>query len=442
MGLLIGVGNTKPIFPYDYYYGIEWDTNIANPACTRIGNMGFHVSLPIQSKMRRCLLLDDGTVNYYLHPNDSTKKEDGTAANLDGTDGQVMVEIPEHYRKFEVDGTINRCFISQQELSGFHFVPLCYRSAYEAAIDRTVSSKLKLCSVVNTAPEFRGGNNTTTWDGIYRSLLGRPCTNISLNEFRSYARNRGTTGKNGAGWNCDVYEIQKSCYWLYVVEYANFNCQLEYNAQPDANGYKQGGLGEGVTTINNSLWNQFNGANPFVPCGHTNSLGNRTGVVDFVMPAEYGETLTVQVPSYRGLENLFGHVWNKVDGCLCNIKSNSSGGVSEFYVNTDPTMYNNDYHYQGGYELRGLLARVFGYIKDLIIGEHGENMPKVCGGSSTTYFCDNCDAPNPIKDYQRRVMFGGCAFNGASAGLVFVDLYEGSNTSHTHRGSRLCFIPE
>ena len=25
MGLLIGVGNTKPTFPYDYYYGVEWD---------------------------------------------------------------------------------------------------------------------------------------------------------------------------------------------------------------------------------------------------------------------------------------------------------------------------------------------------------------------------------------------------------------------------------
>lgn len=52
---------------------------------------------PIHERMRRCLLNDDGTVNYYLSLNDSTLKADGTAAVLDGTDGQVMVEIPKCY---------------------------------------------------------------------------------------------------------------------------------------------------------------------------------------------------------------------------------------------------------------------------------------------------------------------------------------------------------
>jgi hypothetical protein len=53
---------------------------------------------------------------------------------------------------------------------------------------------------------------------------------------------RGTAGKNGAGWNCDVYDIQKACHWLFVVEYATLNSHVAYNAQPDANGYRQGGL--------------------------------------------------------------------------------------------------------------------------------------------------------------------------------------------------------
>ena len=118
MGLLIGVGNTKPTFPYDYYYGIEWDSNVASSACTRIGRPELHVSLPIQSKMRRCILRDNGTVAYYLHANDSTKRDTGAAAKLDGTDGQVMVEIPAHYRKFEVDGTKFRCLLSEHALPG------------------------------------------------------------------------------------------------------------------------------------------------------------------------------------------------------------------------------------------------------------------------------------------------------------------------------------
>ena len=64
MGLIIGVGGTKPTFAYDYYYGIEWDSTVSNPKPTRIGKMELHQSLPVQSLMRRCLLTDDGAVNY------------------------------------------------------------------------------------------------------------------------------------------------------------------------------------------------------------------------------------------------------------------------------------------------------------------------------------------------------------------------------------------
>ena len=50
--------------------------------------------LPIQRNMRRCTFSDAGVVQYYLDPDVSTKKADGTAADLDGIDGQVVVEIP------------------------------------------------------------------------------------------------------------------------------------------------------------------------------------------------------------------------------------------------------------------------------------------------------------------------------------------------------------
>ena len=57
----------------------------------------------------------------------------------------------------------------------------------------------------------------------------------------------------------DVYkrQAQNATYWLYVVEYANLNCQLDFNAQPTSEGYKQGGLSAGVTTLNLSLIHIF-----------------------------------------------------------------------------------------------------------------------------------------------------------------------------------------
>ena len=438
MGLLIGVGNTKPTFPYDYYYGIEWDSNVASSACTRIGRPELHVSLPIQSKMRRCVLRDNGTVAYYLHANDSTKRDTGAAAKLDGTDGQVMVEIPAHYRKFEVDGTKFRCLLSEHALPGFHLVQLAYRSAYEAAVDRTVSATPKLASVVNTSTAFRGGNNTAGWDGTYRSLLGMPATSISLTNFRKYARNRGNAGKNGAGWNCDVYEVQKTCWWLYAVEYANFNCQLAYNAEPTSEGYKQGGLSQGVTNM--SDWDGYNSYNPMVPCGVTNPLGNKTGVVNYTYKKSDGtDGQTLSVPSYRGLENPFGHVWSWTDGCKCNIQSADAGGVSEFFVCTDPAKFqSNDYT---DYEKRGELPRNEGYVKIMMIGEYGENMPTAVGASSTTYFADYFYTNVVSNTGQRGVLFGGVANHGAYAGFSFAATHHAASNTNAHVGSRLCFLP-
>jgi hypothetical protein len=270
-------------------------------------------------------------------------------------------------------------------------------------------------------------------------LLGIPGTSTSLTNYRTYARRRGTAGKNGAGWNCDVYDIQKTCFWLYFIEYANLNCQATYNAAPDANGYKQGGLGAGVTTLASAAWSTFNAYNPFVPCGYTNSLGNRSGIVAFTMPEEYG-SLTVQVPSYRGLENPFGHTWSWTDGVKVRARNDAAGSIAELYVAEDPANFqSNNYN---NYQVRGLLSTQVGYIKQIIIGEYGENMPVEVGGSSTTYFCDYYNTYIPALDEaQWGVFFGGSADDGAAAGFGCATTNYAAANSGTHVGSRLCFIP-
>lgn len=442
MGLIIAAGNTKPAFPYDYYYGVRIKTTVAATTLERIGRPELHTSLPVQSKMRRCVLRDNGTVAYYLHATDSTKRDTGAAANLTGADGQVMVEIPKHYRKFEFDGTDLISLISEYPLPGFHEVPKMYRSAYEATVDRTATATPKLASVVNTTAAFRGGNNNAAYDGTYRSFLGLPATAISLTNFRNYARNRGEAGLNGKGWNCDLYAAQLATYWLFVIEYANLNCQADFNAQPDANGYKQGGLGAGVTTLNSTKWSNYNGYYPFVPCGTTNSLGNASGVVEFTMPDEYdpGVVTKVNVPSYRGIENPFGHIWSWTDGCKCEIQSEEAGGLSKFYVCDDPAQFQDSSY--NGYDYRGDLPRKEGYVKRIMGGEFGENMPVEVGGGSTTYFADYFYTNIPASGVAMRgVLIGGNAINGAFAGLAYANTYYAATSTSAYIGSRLCFIP-
>ena len=434
MGLMVGVGSTKPTFPYDYYYGIEWDTTVSNPKPTRIGKMELHKELPLQSMMRNCILKNDGSVAYYLHANDSTKQDNGAAADLTGATGQMETELPDMYVRFETDGNKCRHLQSTEPLPGFHLWRKGYIGSVEATVQRSTTT---LASVCNTDADYRGGNNDATRDGTYRTMLGMPATNISLTNFRAYARKRGSTE-----WNCNLYRLHKMMWWLFAVEYANFNSQADYNAALDENGYHQGGLGAGVTTWDGISWNNYNGYYPLVPCGVTNSLGNHTGTVDYNVIGSDGSTVkTFAVPRYRGVENPFGHIWKWTNGCKCIIQSEASGGLSKFYVCDNPANFTSSG--TTNYDYRGNLPRSEGYVKALILGEDGEIMPLAVGGGSTTYFCDYFYTNIPTSgESERGVLFGGCAGDGAAAGFVFASTHYTAPYANALVGSRLCFDPQ
>ena len=412
-------------------YGVEFDTTVSSPDCTRIGNPNLHRTLPVHSQMRGCLLNDDGEVTKYLN------ESDWTSETRDGSQGQVMVEIPEHYVKFETDGTKRRVKMSITPIVGYKKIGKYYISAYEATVQRSAN---KLCSVVNTDEDYRGGNNNSANDAQSNTFLGKAATSISRTNFRTYARNR----KEGSTeWNCMTYDAQKDLYWLFVVEYATLNSQKAYNATKTSEGYAQGGLGAGVTNLESGKWNTFNGYYPVIPCGHTDSLGNGTGEVDYQMPEEYDtNVLTVKVPRYRGIENPFGHLWQWTDGINVRISPNKpdGDGLSKVYVCSDPSKF-NDTNYDG-YTYVGDEVRTQAYVKEVIFGEGGEIMPSVVGGSSTTYFCDYHYTNIPAAETLRGVLFGGYANGGAYAGFVCAHSHHAPSFADATVGSRLCFIPE
>ncbi|MDD4728571.1 MAG: hypothetical protein PHN55_07465, partial [Dysgonamonadaceae bacterium] len=207
------------------------------------------------------------------------------------------------------------------------------------------------------------------------------------------------------------------------------------------NGYHQGGLGAGVTNLSSTLLVAMTGGTyACIPCGITNSLGNKTGIVTYTMPTEYGEVKTTDVPSYRGVENPFGHLWKWTDGCKCLIQSDASGGISEFYVCDNHTNFTSSG--TENYELRGNMPRENGYVKELILGEYGEIMPLAIGAGSTTYFCDYFYTSIPETGVSERgVLFGGFASYGTAAGFVSANTNYAATTATAGIGSRLCFIP-
>lgn len=426
------IDDTIALLLEEYYsYGIERDYTNLSPNCIRIGNLDLHRTLPIQSKMRGCLLDDDGNVVEYL------PKNDWTTATRDGSKGQVMVEIPMHYRKFETKGTKHIVRISEYPLSGYHQVPKMYVSAYEASIER---SSGKLCSVVNYNVDYRGGNNTSSWDNTYRSLLGRPVTNINRTTFRSAARKRNTANTS---WNCYLYQVHKALFWLYAIEYSELNSQAAYNSELTSEGFHQGGLGEGVSNWLSSEWYNLNKYLPFVPCGHTDSLGNNTGIVAFTAYNEDGSELkTSYVPRYRGVENPFGHIFKIADGINVRIsptEANGGDNISKVFVCDDLSNL-NDTNYNG-YKHVGNENRSSGYIKKIIFGEDGEIIPSLTGGSSTQFFCDYHDTTISNTEKLYAVMVGGHSLDGERNGLSYISSIILPSSGTPSVGSRLCFVP-
>ncbi|MBQ1653122.1 MAG: hypothetical protein IIT61_03215 [Bacteroidales bacterium] len=275
------------------WYGVKVDETNTDPAgaVARIASdMTLHASLPIQSGMRRCVLNSNGTVNYYLDAADSTLKADGTAAVLDGTDGDVMVEIPEHWVLVtKEDTTLTVKFaMAEGEIEGAQRVPQHYISAYQATI-----------------------NNFTN---KLRSVSGEAATsNETIGTFRDAASAKTYNGEPVVGWSQMTYDYAVDLYWLFLVEYANRNSQAAVNNSLTPEGYRQGGLGMGCTYVD-SISNY-----PAVTNGVTNSLGNNSGEISGVTPLSGSGTATVS--SYHGIENSFGNLYTFYDG-IVNIYGN------------------------------------------------------------------------------------------------------------------------
>lgn len=410
-----------------YAYGVEWDTASSSPDGVRVGNMQLHRELPIQSKMRRCLLDRDGGVKEYL---DNELSWSGSYLNY-----AVMTEMPEHWYKLYFNGTKFRMMLSEIPLPGYKHVDKFYISTYEARMYRTDNL---LCSVAGASKlsdpnsiNFRGGDNTAEWDDTYRSLLGCPVTNLTRDQFRQAAR------KRGSGWEMYTYGAHKTLFWLFAVEYATLNSQKPFNAQKDANGFSQGGLGLGPTQMTD--WTNFNNTNPLIPCGYTNKFGNGSGEKAYVVKNASGGThATLMANRYRGIENPFGHMWKYTDGANIQVTTGDAG-LSVLWTTDDPSNF-SDTSYTG-YNKKGNIYRTNGYVKRVLLGEDGDIVVTEVGGSSSTYWCDYQYTYTSISR-MLMVRVGGDADRVLDAGLTCVAANLAPSDGSRNSSSRLCFFPK
>lgn len=408
-----------------YAYGVEWDTASSSPDGVRVGNMQLHRELPIQSKIRGVILDNKGGIKSYLN------NSNWGNINTEYLTESVMTKIPEHWYKLYQYGTKFRMMLSAMPLPGYNHIDQFYISSFESGIDRSSSTLVSSYGVGSTNVNKRGGDNTAEWDGTYRSLLGCPVTYLTRDQFRQAAR------KRGSGWEMYTYGAHKTLFWLFAIEYATLNSQKPFNAQKDANGFSQGGLGEGASQMTD--WINFNNANPLIPCGYTNEFGSGSGEKAYVVKnASDGTHATLMANRYRGIENPFGHVWKYTDGANIQVTTGDAG-LSILWTTDDPSNF-SDTSYTG-YNKKGNICRTNGYAKKMLLGEDGDIVATEIGGSSSTYWCDYYYTYTSANRMQV-VLVGGGADNGSNTGLAGVATKDTPSGAYRHFGSRLCFFPK
>lgn len=405
-------------------YGVEWDITVADPTCTRIGNPLFHKSLPIQSEYKGCVV-KNGKLQYYLNPNDWSKKSNGEPSHLDGTDGDVMIRTPRFYGKSGSNGNKRWVRISTVKVdASWNEIPEMFISAYRNTIYAD-GDAIKVASVVSTDTKYRGGGRRAAYDEYlatdqFKTDLGKPVSNISRSTMRTYAA--------AAGQELLCYEFYKWIfYWNYVIEYANFNSQKEFNSELTSDGYHQGGLGPGLTTWDWNLWGTYNGNYAITPCGYTNEFGNFSGVkaIQLQSPEK-----TLYTNRWRGFENPFGDIWTNIEGIV--IKRDAAKANSNVYTTTDVSKYGDDYSL---FDIAGVEIAKDGYIETFDLGSKAEIIPSSITGSESTYKCDHhsCSA-NSIEN--RTLLVGGSADRGGSAGLGSFYSFGGVGLAAAHVGFR------
>lgn len=339
---------------------------------------------------------------------------------LNGYLGEVMVYVPGFYIKSWDELDRREVRISTIKIDeSWEYQPPVFLGAYRDTALNTVPEDMgylstlpanTAVSVANSEAYCRGGGNYAANDAdedIFKRQLGKCRTNISRATFRTYARN--------AGKEIMSYRQYKNImYWLYVIEYANFNSQAPYNAELTVEGFHQGGLGNGLTNVSN--WSEYNGYCPISPNGYTNEFGNGTGI-KLIEPGGPAPVGSVYATRWRGLENPFGDIWHSVDGIIIDADAdNHPNNMNYVYTTDDPSKYGDAVSDIANMVLSGLEVHVDEYTKEWDLGTTAEIIPRLWGGNTTQYKCDY-HWTGAGDTALRTLLLGGCALDGGGAGL-------------------------
>lgn len=341
---------------------------------------------------RPCVLKFDGTVDYYLNPNDYSKKTDGTASTIDSSNstGNVMLEFPKIWVKrvndgngartvsiapVNVDGTY-KCWsnINAEDKEVDHF----YLPAYNGTIH---SSKMRSLSGVTLNSTY--APNYTRAQEVTAATANNP------------------TGKNL--WYTETWADFCLVYDLLYLMGKSLDVQRTF--------------GQGLSSGSETAMRAY-------ITGTHNAKGLFYGDVS-------GTSTAVKV---LGMENLWGCRWHGVAGLINDngtLKVKMTYGVAD---GSTTVGYNTT---GSGYLNYGSTYGTNGYVKKMQADNTMGYKIIETAGTDATYYCDYYYANNSQSNY---ALFGGGSGYGAHCGF-YVSLNCGAAGAYWDVGGSLSCRP-
>ena len=266
-------------------------------------------------------------------------------------------------------------------------------------------------SVVNYQPNLRGGTNSRSFDQYlgdnnFRTMLGKAASNMPLSTMRTYTQKI-------KGSQVLYYQIWNAIVWCYFIEYADFDVKKPFNSNLTSEGYHQGGLGEGLISIDN--WSNYNSQTPNVPIDYTLSAGNNTKLTSEPSHS-FGTSIQRQlnVPCYRGFNTFwYGDTWLNIENFLSQYDSTSN--KRKFYFTDNPNNFSNDINNKE--HIIEINPNLSGWAKEIAIGNKADLITNKVSNTSNYTNCNRWDSKSTSVN---ATFVGGDAAKGARCGLAFL----------------------
>ena len=348
-----------------------------------------------------CMLRNNGTVDYYLNPNNYNQKADGsptTDISDVNYDGNAMMEWSPVFTKNETIGTKHYIYFCSEKLDDSYE---CYSAKKD---DGTYGEHWYMPiyegRVVNNV--MRSLSTGTDGTGTGAAL---PTASTTMDQEMTYAK------ANGTGWNITNWADENLVAMLGVLVMGRLNCAM-------AIGYNCGSSSSGLT--------------------HKVGTANKKGMF-------FGHyTTSAYATKFFGMENWWGHRWRR---CVGLITKDYKVFVKMTKSIVDGSTVHNYNSTADGYVNTGITVPAMSgsYFVDVANSKYGYAIPTAltkykgdtgtAGGSASTYYCDGGWSAGGVC----ALCSGGDVGDGATSGLFCFSVSAAPSNADWRIGASLSF---